>query len=665
MFILSQLTNKTHLMLRRTITLITCLIFIGISSCTKEEYKPVLQTSYDPIIKESKFEGEDFVVSLNARALQPNERGQWAIISGAVADGFVFFDDANSPFSKFKGLPGEEYTLEWKRSGAGTIDVAVQTKIKIPELVIEIKVDSSTFPTIRSLYVDSKYKGIWSFDKPYGHIASHYHDGYAEPPENKPSIELHGNANTQYTATYKYSYANKVYEFKKVISTGNHTQEEALHELQISKSDYRVVADNSGNVIEINFQSAREAIIFNDVARHPALTALTKLRKLNLNYSSLTAIPSLFGDYYQELEELSMLRSVTDPQIPENFGNLVNLKILRLSPRYAVFGSNEFTLPKSFANLKSLESLFFDDVGSLNFNGTLGGLTALQRLEGPVAGLPENIGNLKNLQYVDVKSLTSAFPERISECQSLAYIRIVYDDKATDEVVLPAKFGDLKKLQEFYITTHKLRQLPASFSQLSSLKALTISGTGLQSIPEDFGSLSTLTTLTLHGSFTSLPESFGKLSKLSHLFLGGKASTLPESFGDLSALKYFNGDHSGLKTLPESFGRLKNLTEINLQYSKIESLPASFAELDALEVLNLSNTQLKAFPKSIIPLKRVTYVLLYSTNAGNIPDDIAKMKSGVKFEFMGVKNLSFERLQHILIISKGKIYNTDYGFFSS
>jgi hypothetical protein len=74
---------------------------------------------------------------------------------------------------------------------------------------------------------------------------------------------------------------------------------------------------------------------------------------------------------------------------------------------------------------------------------------------------------------------------------------------------------------------------------------------------------------------------------------------------------------------------------------------------------------LKAFPKSIIPLKRVTYVLLYSTNAGNIPDDIAKMKSGVKFEFMGVKNLSFERLQHILIISKGKIYNTDYGFFSS
>jgi len=665
MYILLQLTNKTNLMLRRTITLITCLIFIGISSCTKEEYKPVLQTSYDPIIKESKFEGEDFVVSLNARALQPNEHGKWAIISGAVVDGFVFFEDQNSPFSKFKGLPGEEYTLEWKRSGAGMTDVAVQTKIKIPELVIEIKVDSSTFPTIRSLYVDSKYKGKWSFDKPYGHIASNYSDGYAEPPENKPAIELHGFANTQYTATYKYSYANKVYEFKKEINTGNYTQEEALRELQLYKTDYRVVTDNSGNVLEINFQSAREANSFNDVGRRPALTALTKLRKLNFNYSSLMAIPSLFGDYYLELEELSMLGSVIDPQIPDNFGNLINLKILRLSPRYSVYGSSEFILPKSFANLRSLENLTFDGVGSVNFNGTLGGLTALQRLEGLVVALPENIGNLENLQYVDVKSSTSAFPQRISECQSLTYIRIVYDDNATGEVVLPSKFGDLKKLQEFYITTHKLRQLPASFSQLSSLKSLTISGTGLQSIPEDFGSLSNLTTLTLHGSFTSLPESFGKLSKLSELFIGGKASALPESFGELSALKYFNGDHSALKTLPESFGKLKNLREINLQYSKIESLPDSFGELDALEVLNLSNTQLKAFPKAIIPLKRVTYVLLYSTNAGNIPDDIAKMKSGVKFEFMGVKNLSYERLQHILIVSKGKIYNTDYGFFSS
>ena len=640
-------------------------VFIGISSCKKEVYQPVLQTDYESVIKEVTNADEDFVVNLSARALQQYERGEWTIVSGPIVDGYVFFETKDNPFTKFKGIPGAEYTLEWKRSGTGVNSPGVQTKVKIPELVIEIKSDSSKFPTIRSLYVDRNFKGTWSIDKPYGHIMSYYNDGYSEPPENKPSIELHGLANTQYTATYKLSYANKVYEFKKVFTTGDYTQDEALHELQLSRNDNRVIADNAGNVLEINFQSAREAGIFNDVARRPALIALTQLRKLNFNYSSLSAVPSYFAEYYRNLEELSMLTSVVDPKLPENFGNLTKLKVLRLSPRYTVFGSAEFVLPKSFANLTSLEVLSFSDVGYLNFNGTLGGLTALKHLEGVVTALTEDIGQLKNLQYIDVKSQTSAFPQSISECRSLEYLRIYYEDKATGDVILPAKFGDLKKLRELYITTHKLRQLPASFPQLSALTSLTISGTGLQSIPEDFGNLTNLTTLMLYGSFTKLPVSFGNLSGLTALFLGGNATELPESFGNLSALEYFNGDHAALKTLPESIGRLKNLQEINLQYSKIESLPKSFGQLDALEVLNLSNTQLKSFPKSIIPLKRVRHVLLYSTSAGDIPDDIANMKSGVRFDMMGVKNLSYERLQHILTISKGKVYNTDYGFLSS
>jgi Leucine-rich repeat (LRR) protein len=649
----------------RTLTLITFLLFIGISSCTKDEYKPVLQTNYDPTIKEPTFPGEDFVVSLNAGALQPGERGEWSIISGAVLDGFVFFEDKSSPFSTFKGLPGEEYTLEWKRSGPGLNNAPVQTTVKIPELVVEIKIDSSNFPTIRSLSVNSKFRGTWSFDKPYGKITSSFHDGKAEPPENKLYIELHGYANTEYTASYKFSYANKAYEFKKVINTGNYTQDEALYELRVSRGEYQVTSDDAGNVLEINFQSAREAITFNDAERCPALTALTKLRKLNFNYSSLQTIPKLFGDYYHDLEELSMLESVLDPQIPENFGNLKKLKILSLSPRYSEEDSREFILPKSFANLKSLESLTLERVGSVNFNGTLGGLTALQHLEGSVVALPENIGNLKNLQRVDVKSLSSAFPQRISECRSLEYIRIGYDDNASGDVVLPSKFGDLKKLRELYITTHKLRQLPASFSQLSSLESLAINGMGLKSIPEDFGSLSNLKILKLYGSFTRLPESFGNLSKLSDLFLGDNMSTLPESFGNLSSLRYFNGEHSAITTFPESFGKLKNLREIQFRFSKIETLPASFGELDALEVLNLGNTQLKTFPKSIIPLKSITTVVLWSTNAGDIPDEIANMKIGVQFELGGVKNLSYERLQHVLTISKGKVYNTDYGYFFS
>jgi len=456
-----------------------------------------------------------------------------------------------------------------------------------------------------------------------------------------------------------------VYEVRKSIRTGNYTEDEGLYLLQLSREDSRVVTNNVGNIIELNLQASAIAWIFAEDKKYPSLSAFKKLRKLVLGGSSLALIAPIISDNYFDLEELSMDAMGYSTVFPESFGNLTKLKTLLFSPRNSASPYNEVLLPKSFANLKSLESFNVLHSGYVNFNGTLGKLSSLKVLNTSITSITEDIGDLKNLQHIELYSRSSAFPQRFSECRSLIFARLTFDAAAAGNVVMSPKIGDLKKLETLEITTNTLYGLPDSFSGLSSLKSLSISGTGLQSIPENFGELHNLESLTLYGNYAKIPKSIGKLSKLTTLFMAGGAESLPESFGNLSALTYFNASYSSLKSLPGSIGKLKKLREINLQSSKIESLPASFANLDALQILNLSTTQLKTFPVAIIPLKMITTITLHNTNTGDIPDDIAKMKTGVVFNFYNIPNLTLDHLKYILSISKGKVFSTSFGYFFS
>ncbi|MGM9477194.1 leucine-rich repeat domain-containing protein [Pedobacter sp. GSP4] len=653
-------------MLKNYRYLLLIAILFSLNSCKKKEYVDILQDKYEPKINEAESASEDFTVSLNASTLQSGERGEWRILAGNIVDNYVSLEDKNNPFSKFKGLPGEEYTLEWKRIDKDGSIGTVQVKIKIPLPAIEITdISSSKFETIRTLSVNPKYRGSWSIDGAYGQLSSKYFDGNAESPDKKPSIELHGYANTNYTATYNYTYAGKVFQYKKTFKTGNYTQDEGLYELQLSRGDGRIIEDNQGNILELNLQASGIAWIFGEPKTYPALSAFKYLRRLILGGSSLREISPIFGDHYLNLEELNIDGAGYNTNIPDNIGNLTKLKIFLFAPRNSAPSSNEVLLPKSFANLKALELFSVRYSGYVNFNGTLGGLTNLKKITTTIFSLTDDIGELKELEHVELNCKYAYFPQRFSECKSLKFLRLIFDDNANGEMTLSSKMGDLRNLETLEITSNKLRALPESFSALPTLKSLKISGLNLQSIPENFGNLQSLESLTLYGSFTKLPNSFGNLSKLSTLFLGGKAETLPESFGDLTSLTYFNGESSGIKSLPNSFGKLKKLKEINLQFSKVESLPTSFGELDALERLNLNSTQLKTFPKAIIPLKSINNISFNNTDIDDIPDDVAKMKQGIIFNLYSIPNLTLERLKYIISISKGKVYASNFGYFST
>lgn len=647
--------------------LFVLVILFSLCSCSKEEANNlVLQDKYDTTIKETEFTGEEFFVNLNARVLQPGERGQWVVLQGTVKDTFVYFEDKTDPFTRFKGIPGEEYTLEWRRWDANGNESTAQTKLKIPDLLIEIADNTpAEFKTIRFLSVNPKYRGTWSIDGTFGYIDSQYHDGYAEPAEKKPSIILHGYENRAYMATYTYIYAGKTYQYKKLIQTGSYTQDEGLYELQMSRDSYRVIQDDQGNILELNLQASAIAWIFKSPAVYPALTSFKKLRSLIFGGSSLDHIPTILGDYYLDLEVLSMDGVGSGAVFPENFGNLIKLKVFDYRPRFSVSPSTQVILPKSFAKLKALESFTLRSAGMVDFNGTLGSLTNLKTLDTYTLSLPDDFGNLKALQHLELYVKSPVFPKSFSECKSLIFARLTFDDLGGGTVVLPPQMGNLKKLETLELETKKLLGLPDSFSELIALKALRLSTSNLHSIPENFGNLSNLENLTVYGAFKKLPFNFGHLKKLSSLFVGGNLESLPESFGDLSSLSYFNGEYNQFKTLPNSFGKLKKLKELSLSFTKVEVLPASFSELDALEKLNLNATAFKSFPKEIIPLKSINNIILNNSNMGDIPDDISKMKTGVVFTMHGITNLTLDRLLRVVSITKNMVFYTSFGYYSS
>ena len=652
---------KPHQRFLPIIFFITLFIF----SCSKQEQIVVLKDRYAPGVGEAEGSTEEFTVILNAKTLQSGESGEWKVLSGMVVENFVALEDKKNPFSKFKGIPGEEYKLEWiHRDRDGTI-TALQTTVRIPLPKIIIEDQSPVgFQTIKTLVVNAKYRGTWSISGNYAQLVSKYHDGTAEPAEKKPSIELHGYENTEYTATFKYIYAGKVFNYQFSVRTGDYTQAEGLYVLQIPQGDSRTVVDNSGNILELNLQASGIAWIFGEPNKYPALSSFKKLRKLILGGSSLSAISPIFGDHYRELEELDIDGAGNSTVFPENLGNLTKLKVFLFAPRNSFPASNEILLPKSFANLKALESFTVKYAGFVNFNGTLGSLTNLKVLRTAISHISDDIGALKMLEHIELTSRSSYFPSSFADCSALRFARLSFDNSASGDLVLSNKMGDLKNLETLEINSNKLRSLPVSFSVMP-LKTLKIIGTELQTVPENFGELRNLQSLEIYGSFTRLPTSFGNLTKLTHLTLGGKTELLPEQFGNLSSLVYFNAQSSSIKLLPESFGRLKNLKEINMQLGKLERLPDSFGELDALETLNLAANPIKTFPKAILALKNIKTINLNSTLSGDIPDEISKMKTGVAFNLYSVPNLTVDHLRHILSISTGKVYYTGFGFFSS
>ena len=179
----------------------------------------------------------------------------------------------------------------------------------------------------------------------------------------------------------------------------------------------------------------------------------------------------------------------------------------------------------SWANLKNLEYLTLIDLEqkyydlserSLIFNLTyLGDLPSLKEVHIEYTGyssLPENIGNLKNLEVLELPSnAIETLPKSIGELENLRSIYL-YNNELTS---LPDEIGNLKNLEELSLISNNISSLPESIGNLENLRVLHMPFNDLTSLPDEIGNLKNLEVLDVSGNkITSLPESVEKLKNL-------------------------------------------------------------------------------------------------------------------------------------------------------
>ena len=206
-------------------------------------------------------------------------------------------------------------------------------------------------------------------------------------------------------------------------------------------------------------------------------------------------------------------------------------------------------------NKKDFETLCAIDDGTLPEEEWPAWLKTLNALDLNGTGikatiLPESIGLLSNLQYLDLGRLpVTELPESLGQLTKLE----ILDLSGTRITALPESIGQLSGLQSLNLSWTQITALPASFEQLSGLQSLDLSHTNITALPESFRKLENLQNLDLHNTvLASLPPSFGQRSCLEILNLRNTPITsLPESYGNLLCLQFLDCRNTRITSLPK------------------------------------------------------------------------------------------------------------------
>jgi hypothetical protein len=185
--------------------------------------------------------------------------------------------------------------------------------------------------------------------------------------------------------------------------------------------------------------------------------------------------------------------------------------------------------------------------------------------------------------------------------------------------------------------TCKLKALPENFGNLRLLEELWLSGNELESLPDSFQELTALHKLYLrHNKFSSLPQWFGNQKLLEILYISYNDLTfLPESIGNLSNLKQLYVNDNKLKYIPDSICKLANLEILNLRGNNLTSVPHNFWNLKKLNTLSLDNNLITQLPETFEPNLELKEISLSNNRLTTIPTCLWALK---KLERLDLKN---------------------------
>lgn len=261
--------------------------------------------------------------------------------------------------------------------------------------------------------------------------------------------------------------------------------------------------------------------------------------------------------------------------------------------------------------------------------------------------IPESIGNLSELKFLDLSGISGALPSAIGNLTKLEFLRISSHSTGT----IPEAIGKLKELRSLILDGDLTGSIPESIGYLTLLTKLQLGRDLSGSIPSSIGNLMELTHLNLSRNNLEgeIPSTLKNLKKLIRIDLYGNelTGTIPGEIMDFASLEYlFLYGNNLVGPIPD-FGKLQSLKELRMNDNKLSGeIPVSIGQLDSVKYINLSTNNLSGqVPNSISKLKHLANLGLSNNNlSGNLPIELCNSSSLSGF-YVAENNFNYANLE--------------------
>ncbi|EPR79071.1 Leucine rich repeat protein [Spraguea lophii 42_110] len=327
------------------------------------------------------------------------------------------------------------------------------------------------------------------------------------------------------------------------------------------------------------------------------------------------------NDIYKlsKLDKIYYIHSDVD-ELPERFGELINLNYLELS-----FDSFS-TIPEEVFSLQNLEQLNLENNKIINISDKINKLKKLKYLNlsnNPITIISDELFNLKFLKILNI--------------ENIGYFKNFFNiSKSAYEFTM--KLSMLENLEELYISNNNLKSISHELF-LPKLKMFFCENNLLKKLPDNFNINSQLKELHLKNNrIKKYPKCLNLLDNL---------QTLDLSSNEISNNIKFN----------DEVVALKSLVYLNLKYNKIDGFEIYSSQC----FNNLENLLISCecfYISQNIKIDSLTYLDLYvtkkleinSNNFKNIRDLVLSLPYSINIVTM-FKNIELESIKLELPIS--------------